>query len=345
MPHLLESLMFGEPPSELEGLYIDFTDEFVEACRAANSIEERKNLFAKYAYKRDPTFATSPIYIRDKDYDFSLDLSYISIVEKEPFCGLETRTALEHMNELSALSSLFSDDQKKRMYFVTKTFPFSLKGEAKSWYDSLTPRSIGSPMELVNTFFHKYFPASAQHAALHKILDFVQEKEENLPESWARFVSLMRTLPNQPLPRNELIDIFYNGLTVESRTFLDSCAGGVFRNKTLDEAEELIAKISKNHDDWSTPTLILEPISIPTLEPTPTPAPKKRGMLVLNEEKMKEAKKYLKEKGIKSKDVKNLPPIEDLCKPIRPSPMIEVHSLRSFDEGDVPYLKPPDQCL
>src|SRR3954451_7730193 len=61
--------------------------------------------------------------------------------------------------------------------------------------------------------------------------------------------------------------------------------------------------------------------------------------------KMKEAKKSLKEKGIKSKDVKNLPPIEDLCKPIPPSPMIEVHSLRRFDEGHIPYLKPPDQCL
>src|SRR3954449_1951735 len=200
-------------------------------------------------------------------------------------------------------------------------------------------------MDLVNTFFHKYFPASAQHAALQKIFDFVQEKEENLLESWARFASLMRTLPNQPLPRNELIDIFYNGLTVKSRTFLDSYAGGVFRNKTLDEAEELIAKISKNHDDWSTPTLIPEPIFSPTPEPTQTPAPKKKGMLVLNEEKMKEANKSLKEKGIKSKDVKNLPPIEDLCKPIPPSPMIEVHYLRSFDKGDIPYLKPPDQCL
>jgi hypothetical protein len=31
----------------------------------------------------------------------------------------------------------------------------------------------------------------------------------------------------------------------------------------------------------------------------------------LNDEDMREAKKSLKEKGIKSKDVKNLPPIED----------------------------------
>src|SRR3954453_7996101 len=100
-------------------------------------LQEHRNLISKHAYKLDSPFATSPIYISDKDYDFSLDLSYISIVEKEPFHGLETRNALEHMNELSSLSSLFSDDKKKRMYFVTKIFPFSLKGEAKSWYDSL----------------------------------------------------------------------------------------------------------------------------------------------------------------------------------------------------------------
>jgi hypothetical protein len=36
-------------------------------------------------------------------------------------------------------------------------------------------------------------------------------------------------------------------------------------------------------------------------------------MIELNDEVMREAKKSLKEKGIKSDDVKNLPPIEELC--------------------------------
>ena len=131
-----------------------------------------------------------------------------------------------------------------------------------------------------------------------------------MPESWARFCSLIRALPKLPLPKNELLDIFYNGLTVESRTYLDSCAGCVFRKRTPAEAEELLAKISQNHDDWN------------ITEPTPTP--KKRGMIELNDEAMREAKKSLKEKGIKSEDVKNLPPIEELCKPIPRSSPIEV---------------------
>ena len=75
------------------------------------------------------------------------------------------------------------------------------------------------------------------------------------------------------------------------------------------------------------------------------PTPKKRGVLFLNPEDMQEAKKSIKEKGIKSEDVKNLPPIETLCEPTTHPPMVEVHSLYKFDAGDIPYDKPPDQCL
>ncbi|KAK1692936.1 hypothetical protein QYE76_009633 [Lolium multiflorum] len=117
--------------------------------------------------------------------------------------------------------------------------------------------------------------------------------------------------PDHDLEKHDLLDIFYSGLTIESRAYLDSCAGCVFRKRTPDDAEELLAKIGRNHDDWSTP------------EPTPTPIVKKRGMIKLNDEDMREAKKSLKEKGIKPEDVKNLPPIEDICETIPPSSMIE----------------------
>jgi hypothetical protein len=158
---------------------------------------------------------------------------------------------MEHMNELSSLSNLFSDDTKLHMYFVAKIFHFSLKGAAKAWFNNLSPGSIDSPIALVNTFFHKYFPASVQHAALQKIFDFEQVKGEKLPESWGRFCSLIIVLPREPLPKNKLLDIFYNGLTVESKTYLDSCVGGVFRKKTPAEAKELTTKISQNYDDWT----------------------------------------------------------------------------------------------
>ncbi|KAK1632789.1 hypothetical protein QYE76_007104 [Lolium multiflorum] len=95
------------------------------------------------------------------------------------------------------------------------------------------------------------------------------------------------------------------------------------RKRTPDDAEELLAKIGRNHDDWSTP------------EPTPTPIVKKRGMIKLNDEDMREAKKSLKEKGIKPEDVKNLPPIEDICETIPSSSMIEKGKMKKFKFGEL----------
>ena len=56
---------------------------------------------------------------------------------------------------------------------------------------------------------------------------------------------------------------------------------------------------------------------------------------------MQEANKSITEKGIKSEEVKNLPPIETLCEPIPHPPMVEVNSLYKFDASDVPYDRPP----
>ncbi|KAK1682423.1 hypothetical protein QYE76_043271 [Lolium multiflorum] len=172
--------------------YVELNDDLINRCNATADARNIKKFLTQYTVRHklspDPEFATSPICIKDKDYDFSLDLSHIAIVEKAPFCGTE-KESVEHMNELSSMSSLFSDDDKMRTYFVIKNFPFSLKDDAKTW------------------------------------------------------------------------------------------------KRTPDEAEELLARISRNHDDWNTP------------EPTPTPILKKRGLIELNDDDMREAKKSLKEKG------------------------------------------------
>ena len=55
-----------------------------------------------------------------------------------------------------------------------------------------------------------------------------------------------------------------------------------------------------NDNDWTLP------------EPTPKPTPKKRGILFLSPEDMEEARKSMKYIGIKTEDVKNLPPIEEI---------------------------------
>jgi hypothetical protein len=99
------------PSDDLEEAYIELNDEFIGEFHATSDAGAIRDLLARRAvrYKLSPNakFAMSPINISDKDYDFSLDLSYISIVEKEPFCGTENESTMGHMNELSALSTYF----------------------------------------------------------------------------------------------------------------------------------------------------------------------------------------------------------------------------------------------
>ena len=105
----------------------------------------------------------------------------------------------------------------------------------------------------------------------------MQIEEESLPQAWGRLLKLLNALPDHPLKKPEILDIFYNGLTDASRDHLDSCAGCVFRERTVEQAELLLS----NDNDWTLP------------EPTHKPTPKKRGILFLSPEDMQEAKKSM----------------------------------------------------
>ena len=112
-----------------------------------------------------------------------------------------------------------------------------------------------------------------------------------------------------------------------------------------------------NENNWKLP----EPIT----KPIPKPTPKKRGVLFLSPEDMQDAKKSMKEKGIKAEDVKNLPPIEEIhglnLPPIEetyeldhlfteeppdiPTQVVKVNSLYRYDKVEIPSTKFHSQCL
>ena len=70
--------------------------------------------------KCDPKFATSPIFIDDKDYEFSVDPELITLVESDPSHGYETETVVAHLTKLNDIASLFTHDEKICYYFILK---------------------------------------------------------------------------------------------------------------------------------------------------------------------------------------------------------------------------------
>ena len=309
-----------ELPVVREGYVMDEeTSRDLLACKDRYDLKKllaklkEKSLNARMKY--DPAFATSPIFVTYKDYDFSIDPEIITLVESDPFYGYESETDVAHLTKLNDIATLFTHEEKIRYYYILKLFLFSLKGDAKTWFNSLDPGCVRSPRDMIYYFSAKYFPAHKKQAALREIYNFVQIEEESLPQAWGRLLQLLNALPDHPLMENEILDIFYNGLTDASRDHLDSCAGCVFRERTVDQAELLLNNMLSNETDWTLP------------EPTPKPTPKKRGILFLSPEDMQEAKKSMKEKGIKAEDVKNLPPIEEIHGLDNPTQVVDVNSL------------------
>src|ERR1041385_4520567 len=118
----------------LDDDYIILDDDL---CRELTEFDESnpdaiKKLLEKHSLKNktvpDPTFSTSPICINDPDYNFSVDLSLISMVEADPFYGRENDDAIAHLTKLTELGGLFTTDEKIRNIYVTKLFSFLFEG-------------------------------------------------------------------------------------------------------------------------------------------------------------------------------------------------------------------------
>ena len=75
-------------------------------------LAEMKEKFMRERMKYDPKFATSPIFVTDKDYEFSVDPELITLVESDPFHGYETETVVAHLTKLNDIATLFAHEEK-----------------------------------------------------------------------------------------------------------------------------------------------------------------------------------------------------------------------------------------
>ena len=72
--------------------------------------------------KPDPAFATSPICVTNKDYEFSIDPDIITLVESDPFYGYESETVVAHLTKLNDIATLFTTDERTLTFISLKYF-------------------------------------------------------------------------------------------------------------------------------------------------------------------------------------------------------------------------------
>ena len=80
------------------------------------------------------------------------------------FHGFESQSPYLHLKEFEEVCATFTDQNCSEEVVRLKMFPFSLKDKAKTWLNSLKPRSIGTWQEMQTEFLKKFFPAHKTNA-------------------------------------------------------------------------------------------------------------------------------------------------------------------------------------
>jgi hypothetical protein len=135
-------------------------------------------------------------YIKDKDYEFTIDSELIERVEASKLYGKEEEFPSEYLiTNLNDLSCLYGKTEIQQRYYFLKLIHFSLGGKSKSWYNSLAPKSITSKEACIYLFCNRYFHSSKIHAMIAEISNFAQSKEECIPQAWGRYCALEKRFP------------------------------------------------------------------------------------------------------------------------------------------------------
>ncbi|KAJ9566979.1 hypothetical protein OSB04_002945 [Centaurea solstitialis] len=164
------------------------------------------------------------------------------------FDGRPSGEPYQHLEAFEDICDLFNttEDEVK-----LRVFPFTLTNKAKDWFKRLTPGSIKTWKDLKYAFLSRYFPISKVNKIKAEIRQFKQGKE-HLAKAWERYKDLLLKLPSHGIDDKEVMDIFYAGLTNDSRLWLDSSCGGIFHYKTVTEARKLLDDLEAHYLDWST---------------------------------------------------------------------------------------------
>ncbi|XP_016693090.1 uncharacterized protein [Gossypium hirsutum] len=114
----------------------------------------------------------------------------------------------------------------------------------------MPPGSFTTWTGLHKAFLEKYFPASRIGSIRKEICGIKQLVGESLYEYWERFKRLCASCPQYQISEQLLVQYFYEGLTPQDRGMIDAASGGALVDKTPEQAQNLIANMAQNRQQF-----------------------------------------------------------------------------------------------
>jgi hypothetical protein len=98
---------------------------------------------------------------------------------------------------------------------------------------------------LMRAFMKEYYSSGKTQILHNKIATFAQYPTETISEAFERFNEYTRAVPHHKFPKDDLVQKFYQGLTMAPRTIIDASAGGSIIELTPTEAFTLLSLSQK----------------------------------------------------------------------------------------------------
>jgi hypothetical protein len=108
----------------------------------------------------------------------------------------------------------------------------------------------------MRAFMKEYYSLGKTQSLCNKIATFAQYPTETISEAFEPFNENTWAAPHHKFPKEDLVQKFYQELTMVSRTIIDASAGESIIELTLTQAFSLFKKVA-NNDTWASSRRLL----------------------------------------------------------------------------------------
>ncbi|XP_047953609.1 uncharacterized protein LOC125199726 [Salvia hispanica] len=202
-----------------------------------------------YAYREveDPPIGNDEI---DANH-FELKPGLLNMAEANAFAGKANEDPNKHLTKFIQISNTVKLNGVRDEQIRLRLFPFSLRDDARDWYDSMGSGSVKTWDAMVDLFLEKYFPPSEVLKRQAEIIQFQMKPHETIREAWARFKTLLKRCPKHGLSPGHQVITFYRGCTPDAMRELNWSAGGALLQLGENDVMQVIERVASTDEGWN----------------------------------------------------------------------------------------------
>jgi hypothetical protein len=132
--------------------------------------------------------------IKVKESDLKLEATkyetkskIIEMVAANPFERMVTENPYRHIRHFTTLCNTVRQEGVSDEWFKWNLFPYSLAGNANTWYSFASFEVEGNWNKLAKKFWEKFFPIRKVQHLRRQVITFMQGEEEGIDQAWDRF--------------------------------------------------------------------------------------------------------------------------------------------------------------